>query len=114
MIVSHVQHYNHEKYWTRRAEVINPNSKVPKLLRLYYLYYVKKQMLIITARLELCGIKGVLLLPPILPHGPNGIIIGNNLSFGKNCILFHHVTIASGRAQIGDNVLFFSGMYSSF
>lgn len=67
-------------------------------------------MLIITARLELCGIKGVLLLPPpSLPHGPNGIIIGNNLSFGKNCILFHHVTIASGGAYIGDNVLFSAG-----
>lgn len=66
-------------------------------------------MLIITARLELCGIKGVLSLPPSLPHGPNGIIIGNNLSFGKNCILFHHVTIASGGAQIGDNVLFSAG-----
>ena len=110
MIISHVQHYNHEKYWVRRAEVINPKSKVPKLLRLYYLYYVKKTDAYHNCSFGTLWNQGsTFITPPQLPHGPNGIIIGNNLSFGKNCILFHHVTIASGGAQIGDNVLFSAG-----
>ena len=31
-----VQHYNPEKYWKWRAEVINPNSRYPKALRFYW------------------------------------------------------------------------------
>lgn len=110
MVISHVQHYNHEKYWKRRAEVINPNSKVPKLIRLYYLYYIKK-----TDAYHNCSFGtlwnhgSTFVTPPHLPHGPNGIVIGNNLTFGEDCVLFHHVTIASGGAEIGDNVLFSAG-----
>ena len=35
-----VQHYDPDKYWKRREIVVNPKSKVPKLIKLYYLYYI--------------------------------------------------------------------------
>lgn len=47
-----LQHYNHEKYWKRRALVVDPNSKTPLILKLYYLYYIKKAMLGTTVLLE--------------------------------------------------------------
>lgn len=36
------KHYNHKKYWRMRKEVINKDSKVPKMIRFYYLYRMKK------------------------------------------------------------------------
>ena len=44
VFVCHLKHYNHDKYWKHRVEVINPNSKVPKLIRLVWLYQIKKVM----------------------------------------------------------------------
>lgn len=49
---------------------------------------------------------------PILPHGYNGIFISNEAKIGKNCVIFHQVTIGSntlvdskgkGSPIIGDN-----------
>lgn len=42
LFVNKIKHYNHEKYWKRRLEVINPNSKYPKLIRLYWLFWIKR------------------------------------------------------------------------
>lgn len=33
--VNHLKHYNHKRNWKIRAEVLNPNSKYPKLIRLF-------------------------------------------------------------------------------
>lgn len=45
---------------------------------------------------------------PNLPHGLNGIVIGDNVIIGKNCTIMHRVTIAEGTKDkpttIGDNV----------
>lgn len=49
---------------------------------------------------------------PILPHGAVGIFISNGAKIGKNCVIFHQVTIGSntlsdskhkGYPTIGDN-----------
>lgn len=40
--VNWIKHYNHKKYWERRNEVINPNSRYLKFLRLYWLFYIKR------------------------------------------------------------------------
>lgn len=46
---------------------------------------------------------------PSLPHGLNGIIISHNARIGKNCTIYHQVTIGEGddiidgAPQIGDN-----------
>lgn len=41
-IMSFIKGYNHEKYWRRRSIVIDPTNKVNTLIKLYYLYYIKK------------------------------------------------------------------------
>lgn len=49
---------------------------------------------------------------PILPHGLNGIIISNDAQIGKNCTLYHQVSIAGGNGgspMLGDNVLVGAG-----
>lgn len=43
-------------------------------------------------------------LPPYLPHGPNGIIVGSDAKIGRGCIIYHQVTIAGGGVVIGDYV----------
>ncbi len=50
---------------------------------------------------------------PVFPHGLNGILISQGANIGKNCVIFHQVTIGSntiagsknyGCPTIGDNV----------
>ena len=103
IILSMINGYNHEKYWKRRSEVINPKSKVILPFRLYYLYYIKK----VDAKHHCSfgtglGYGAEFATPPFLPHGPNGIIIGNDVKVGKGCIIYHQVTIAGGNVVIGD------------
>lgn len=48
-------------------------------------------------------------LPPHLPHGPNGIIVGSDVKVGVGCILYHQVTIASGNINTGSHTEFGAG-----
>ncbi len=50
---------------------------------------------------------------PVFPHGINGVLISADASVGKNCVVFHQVTIGSntlrdsrgaGAPRIGNNV----------
>ena len=85
IILSWIQHYNHEKYWKRRAVVVNSQDKANLLLKLYYLYYIKK-----TDAYHNCSFGTNLnagaffVTPPHLPHGPNGIIVGHDVCIGEN------------------------------
>ena len=47
--------------------------------------------------------------PPLLPHGPNGIIVGHDCVIGSNCKIFQQVTIAHGNVKIGNNVMIGAG-----
>jgi len=110
LIWNHIRHYNHEKYWKRRALVINPDARIPKLLKLYYLYYVKK-----TDAYHNCsfgtdiGYGAEFKTPPTLLHGPNGIIVGHDAVIGSQCIIMQQVTIELGGVNIGDNVFIGAG-----
>ena len=67
-------------------------------------------MLNIFHLLELFIIQVVSSFPPLLlPHGPNGIIIGHDAVIGKDVKIFQQVTIAQGGVIIGDNVLLGAG-----
>ncbi len=55
---------------------------------------------------------------PVFPHGLYGIFISQGATIGKNCVIFHHVTIGSntlpdskgnGFPVIGDNVFIGTG-----
>lgn len=108
LIWNHVQHYNHEKYWKMRNEVINPNSKRSKLIRYWYLYRIKKMDAFHNA--SMCtdmGFGAIFKTPPYFPHGMNGIIIGN-AKIGANCKILHQVTVQDG-SEIGDNCLLGAG-----
>lgn len=110
LILNFIQKYNHAKYWKRREIVINPENKTFLLIKLYYLYYIKK-----TDAYHNCSFGtnlnsgAIFKSPPILPHGPNGIIVGHNLVVGSNVTLYHQVTLAHGGGKIGNNVMFGAG-----
>lgn len=97
LIKGWVQHYNHRKYWRRRSIVISPSNKTPLLIKLYYLWYIKK-----TDAYHNCSFGTDLnsgaqfAEPPILPHGPNGIIVGHDLKIGRQVVIYQQVTIAHG------------------
>lgn len=104
-LLSWIHGYNHEKYWRRRSVAIDPTNKTPKLLKLYYLFWIKR----VDARHH-CSFGTNLhagayfATPPNFPHGPNGIICGHDIKVGAHCNIYHQVTIAGGNVVIGDNV----------
>ena len=110
VLLSWIQHYNHEKYWKRRDIVINPNDKTYLLLKLYYLYYIKR-----TDAYHNCSFGTNLnsgayfATPPHLPYGPKGIIVGHDVRIGANSIIYQQVTIAQGGVKILNNVLIGAG-----
>ena len=75
------------------------------IIKLYYLYYIKRK----DAKLHCSFGTGLnygaqFATPPYLPHGPYGIIVGSDVKVGKGCIIYHQVTIASGKVVIGNYV----------
>lgn len=112
-----VHHYNSKKYWKMRAEVVNPNSKVPKIIRIYYLFRIKRMDAFNNASMGTdLGHGAYFATPPGLVHGLNGIIISHFAKFGKNCLIYQQVTVAqigNGKsatsATIGNNCVIASG-----
>lgn len=111
--MSWINHYDHEKYWKRRQLVVDPYSDISNIKRLYYLYYIKKVDSFWLCTFGTSYKEGSrFITPPTLWHGPNGIIIGYNVSVGKNCIICQRVTIGHGKETIiGDNVMIGSNAY---
>jgi len=98
-----IKGYDYKKYWRRRAKVVNPESHTPLLIKLYYLFYIKRK----DAKLHCSFGTGLnygaqFAIPPFLPHGPHGIIVGTDVKVGSGCIIYHQVTIAGGNVVIGD------------
>lgn len=111
--VNRIKHYHPVKYWKTRAEVVNPDSRYPKLLRLYWLYRIKKSDAFNNASMGTgfgCG--AVFAEPPVLPHLLNGIVVSHKAKIGKNCTIHQQVTIGEARGGapvIGDNVFIGAG-----
>lgn len=109
-----IQHYNPDKYWSRREEVIDPNSRKTKFRKLIFLRYIKKCDAFNCAFISTNINSGAIFKTrPTLPHGLNGIVIGDSVVIGKNCTIMHRVTIAEGTKEkptiIGDNVFIGTG-----
>ena len=116
IFVNHLKHYNHKRYWRIRSEVINPNSKYPKILRLLWLYQIKKSDAFNNASMGTGFGRGAnFKTPPILPHLLNGIIVSYGAKIGSNCRIYQQVTIGwngggdAGEPIIGDNVIIGAG-----
>lgn len=109
---SAVQRYDHEKYWRFRAIVVDPNRGT-RLGDLFRLYYIKRADAFNNASMGTHRNFGAsFAAPPRLPHGLNGIIVSHNAVIGRNCTIFHQVTIGEGRGGapvIGNNVLIGAG-----
>ena len=91
-----IQHYNPEKYWKRRALVIDSNARIPMWMKYWYLYYIKKCDAFNNASFATYINEGAMFTePPFLPHGLNGIIIGKDTSVGRNCVICQQVTMQS-------------------
>lgn len=107
-----VQRYHHEKYWRYRAVVVNP-EKGSKLGDCWRLFYIKRADAFNNASMGTHRNFGAAFMaPPHLPHGLNGIIVSHHAVIGKECTIFHHVTIGEGRGGapvIGDHVLIGAG-----
>lgn len=111
---SHIQHYDEKNYWSRREKVIR-GSKNPfsKLVNTFRLLYIKRCDAFNNASLGThmgfgAKFEGI----PKLPHGLYGIFVSHNAIIGKNCTIFHQVTIGEGKNGapiIGDNVLIGAG-----
>lgn len=109
---SAIQMYDHQKYWKYRSIVTDP-TRGTKLGDLYRLWYIKRADAFNNASMGTHRNFGAVFAePPHLPHGLNGIIVSHNAVIGKNCTIFHQVTIGEGKGGapvIGDNVLIGAG-----
>ena len=113
ILKSKIQHYNEKKYWSYREKVIDPVCSLPKWIRLYCLYYIKKSDAFNNATLGThMGFGAKFATIPNFPHGLYGIVVSHNATIGKNATIFHQVTIGEGydgAPQIGDNVYIGAG-----
>lgn len=110
LIQSMIQHYNHNKYWKMREKFTDLSTN--KLLRYYYLYKIKKMDAFSNASMGTnTDVSAVFESRPVLPHGLNGIIVSQYAKIGKNCTIYHQVTIGSKEDKfapvIGDNVIIY-------
>ena len=109
---SMIQRYNGETYWKYRAIVVDPKQG-SKLGDLYRLWYIKRADAFNNASMGTHRNFGAVFDgPPQLPHGLNGIIVSHNAKIGKNCRIYHQVTIGEGTGgapSIGDDVLIGAG-----
>lgn len=114
-MMNFTQHYNHSKYWKMRKIVIDKDNKKPILIKLLYLYRIKKSDAFNNASMGThLNFGAVFLSPPHLPHHLNGIIVSHKAIIGRNCTIFHQVTIGSNGKDdsapiIGDNVVIGAG-----
>lgn len=106
-----IQHYNPNKYWKYRNRVVD--NKCPKLLKVLYLFYIKRCDAFNNASLGThIGYGATFDTPPRLPHGLNGIIVSHKAHIGKNATILHQVTIGEGKGVapiIGDNCFIGAG-----
>lgn len=111
-----VKHYDHEKYWKRRAYIQNHKGRI-NLKFLIYTLYIKKADAYWNASTGIVLGEGSAYFeaPPRLPHELNGIIIAKGTRVGKNATIFHQVTIGCDHRKaenvpvIGDNVTIYPG-----
>ena len=109
---SAVQRYDHEKCWRFRAAVIDP-ARGNGLTDTFRLFYIKRADAFNNASMGTHRNFGARFAsPPNLPHGLNGIIVSHNAVIGRDCTIYHQVTIGQGRGgapTIGDHVLIGAG-----
>lgn len=100
-----------EYFWKIRNNALSKN-KIKKLISIYtYKKYLNRFNAFIPLSTQIQDM-------PTFPHGLNGIFISGGAQIGKQCVIFHQVTIGSntlsdskgkGAPIIGDNVYIGAG-----
>jgi serine O-acetyltransferase len=108
-----VQHYNPQKYWRLRQRAVSCQGRLGRFLGACGLFYVKRCDAFNNASTGAhLGYGASFLEAPHLPHGLYGIVISHNAAIGRDCTIFHQVTIGEGKGGapvIGDHVLIGAG-----
>ena len=95
-----------EYFWMVRQKALNNRGFSGRWNNLQYLDLMRRNNADIPLITQIDGM-------PTFPHGLTGIFISNGAKIGKNCVIFHQVTIGSntlpdsrgkGAPVIGDNV----------
>lgn len=113
--INQATHFNYDSYWKMRNVVIDPQNKIPRIIKLWYLYRIKKCDAFHNASLGTDLHKGAVFRGrPILMHGLNGIVISHYARFGEGCYLCQRVTVAQAMhsndaPMIGDKVYIGAG-----
>lgn len=112
-LANRVRHYDPKSYWKMREKVVDPDSKLPKIVKYIYYYRIKKMDAFNNASMGTgIGYGAKFSSVPILHHGLNGIIISHYATIGRNAMIFQQVTIAergNKAATIGDNCMIGAG-----
>ncbi len=94
-------------YWKIRMKA--KNSKNPLIAK----YYYEKHHRIMERTCAGISVGAEFDSVPVFPHGLTGIFVSKGAKIGKNCVIFHQVTIGSntlpdssgqGSPTLGDNV----------
>ena len=114
LLGAHLRHFNKEKFFRMREYVITPSKITPK--KLWYYYRVKKSEAFNNASIGTGLNFGTKFgSVPRFPHEIMGVVINHYSIIGKNCTIFHGVTIGNDDKDlkntpiIGDNVLIGAG-----
>ncbi len=114
-ISHHIYHYNHERFWKWRKEITDNNCKLPKIVKVLKLIYLKRCEAFNNAYLATTIGGAKFETAPILPHGLNGIVISCYSKIGANVTILQQVTIGQIRTNdnkapiIGNNVYIGAG-----
>jgi len=105
-------HLRYRDFWSLKSIILkSKNNIVKKILIGTYKQFMKKHAAGIAHNSIFKG-------QPIFPHGLNGIFISRDAVIGKDCVIFHQVTIGSnnlidskrkGAPVIGDAVYIGAG-----
>ncbi len=111
---AHLRHFDKEKFFRMREHVISPSKITPK--KLWYYYRVKKSEAFNNASMGTGLNFGTKFgSVPRLPHDIMGTVINHYAVIGRNCTIYHGVTIGCDDKDkrnapiIGDNVLIGTG-----
>lgn len=87
-----ISHYNHNKFWKRKAVLADENAGT--LQKLCCLLYLKRCESYNNASLgnRLDG-GSMFMTPPFLPHGIKGIFVSDHAVIGENTTIYQQVTI---------------------
>ena len=99
------------QFWNLRKKLTSSHGIFRRIYSLIYKIYLSRHNASIPLETQIAD-------RPVFPHGINGIFISLGARIGRNCTIFHQVTIGSntlegsrhrGAPVIGDNVFIGAG-----